>query len=216
MKKFILSCAVACVATFACLNEAHAQDSQIRFGIKAGADLMTLGSATSNGISLNYSNRVGFQGGVYADVPLSENISFVPQVLFTQKGGNIKTSISAAGTTVTFDGKTQINYVDVPLLIAFKVQPNLSLFAGPQVAFFMSQKTTLNATDGTQTENESSTNSAEFKKVLVGGNIGVGYNFTENIGLNLHYIFDLQHAGTGDSDSGEKNRGFALSVSYLF
>jgi outer membrane immunogenic protein len=216
MKKLILSCAVACVAVFPCINKTFAQDSKPRIGIKAGADLMTLGAATFNGLSIIYNYTFGFQGGLYADVPLSSQVSFAPQVLFAQKGGSINTDISVGNTTYTLQGKLHINYLDVPLLMGFKLKPNLTVFVGPQASFFMSQSTNLTTYNGSAGVTQKDNSSQGFRKALIGGNLGVGYNINSNVGINLHYTFDFQHAGEGSTDTGERNRGFALTVGYLF
>lgn len=216
MKNFILKCAVTCVTTFACINQTYAQAAKPHLGIKAGADLMTLGAATSNGISLNYKHQVGLQAGIYADVPLASNVSFVPQLLFSQKGGSLDASFTVGNVTTTFKGNSKINYLDVPLLFSFKLQPKLSFFVGPQVAFFMSQKSTLITYQNFDGVVQSNNSSDGFKKTILGGNLGVGYYFLKNVGLNLNYLFDFQHTYTGANDTGEKNSGFALTVSYLF
>jgi hypothetical protein len=55
-----------------------------------------------------------------------------------------------------------------------------------------------------------------FKKIIIGENLGLGYNFTKNVGLNLHCLIDFHHTYEGSTDTGETNSGLALSVSYLF
>lgn len=213
MKNLTLAIAVACVAVIGSINQTFAQSSKTRYGIKAGIDLMTLGSATSNGVSINYQSRVGFQGGFYAEESLSENVSFSPSVLYTQKGGDFNPTISG----VSFKGSTQINYIDVPLLFAFKLQSNISFYAGPQVSFLLSQRTTATGTMGSATATNTTTSTDGLRKTIFGANLGAGYKFSKNVGVNLNYIFDLQHvAESGSNDSGEKNSGFVLTVGYLF
>ena len=215
MKKIILSAAAACIAVLTTIGHAQAQNSKPIFGIKAGVDLMTLGSLNQNGVSVNYDYRAGFQGGLYADVSISNQVSFMPQLLYTQKGGNINTTLTNAGTSLKIIEHVQLNYFDVPLLFAFKPHTNLNLYVGPQVGFFLSQKSTATITDGTNTANDSNTSSDGVRKVVIGGNLGIGYNLAKNAGLDLNYIFDLQHVAS-QNDTGEKNSGFVLSVRYAF
>lgn len=206
MKKLFLFIALT---AFAIISATTQTNAQARFGIKAGATLTTLGSATANGVTVDYNYRPGFQGGVFAELPIAKAISFNPQVLFTQKGGNINTTVSGINLT----GHTQINYLDLPLLFGFKATPKLSFFVGPQVSFLMSTKTVVSVTGfGTQ----ESTDKTGVKNTLVGGNLGAGYDLTNNIGVNLHYMFDFGRAGEGSNDTGEKNSGFALTLGYKF
>lgn len=213
MKKHFLSLAVACLAVATFTNQSYAQSTKPRFGLKAGATLMTLGSATENGVSINYDNRLGFQAGGYADIPLSETVAVLPQLLFSQKGGNVNLS----GNGVTLKGTLQLNYLDLPVLFGFNATPALRFFAGPQVALLLSQKTTATVTGPGGSASDSGSSTDGFRKTLLGGNLGAGYKLTDNVGVNLHYMFDFQNTSDGStSDTGEKNRGFGLSLSYLF
>jgi outer membrane immunogenic protein len=208
MKNLKLSITLAFVAVLGLAGKTNAQSST-RVGLKAGLTYMTLGAATSNGVSINYDYRPGFQGGITFEAPLSESISFNPQLLYTQKGGNAIATIMG----INVDVKTQVNYIDLPLLFGFKANPSLSFYAGPQVSFLMSQKTVAIVTGyppATSTETD------DLQKTAVGGNIGAGYAITNNVGINLNYMFDFGHAGKGSNDTGERNSGFALTLGYKF
>lgn len=207
MKNLILSLTLAFVAVLGFAGKTNAQSST-RVGLKAGLTYMTLGSATSNGISVNYDFRPGFQGGITFEAPLSESVSFNPQLLYTQKGGNVNTTISG----INFKGFTQVNYLDLPLLFGFKANPKLAFFAGPQVSFLMSTKTVATVNNTTVT----STDKTGVKSTLLGGNLGAGYEISNNVGINLNYLFDFGHAGEGSNDTGERNSGFALTLGYKF
>jgi len=208
MKNFILSIALAGMVIIAGAGKTYAQKSQTRVGIKAGLSLTTLGAATANGVSINYDYRPGFQGGVFLEAPLSSSITFSPQVLFTQKGGNVNTTING----INIKGNTQLNYIDVPLLVGFKANPNLAFYVGPQASFLLSQKDVI--TSGPSTATNTSTTGT--RKTNFGGNLGAGYKFNDNVSLNVNYIFDFSHAAEGNYDNGERNSGFLFTVGYLF
>jgi outer membrane immunogenic protein len=213
MKNLILSCAIGCVAVICNINQTFAQTNKTRFGVKIGADLMTLGSASGSGISAVYNYRPGFQGGFYVETPLSAKVIFSPQLLYAQKGGNFIGSISGINVT----GSSQVNYIDLPILFAFKLESNLSFFAGPQVSFLLSQQTIATATLSGMSSTKTDNSTDGLRKTVFGLNLGAGYKFNENIGVNLHYVVDLQNAAeTGSNDTGEKNSGFALTVGFLF
>jgi len=216
MKNLIIYCAMACLAAFTCIDKSYAQNAKPRFGIKAGIDMMTLGTNNTNGVKFSYDYRLGFQAGIYADVPLCSQLSFLPQVLYTQKGGSINNALAVANYNI--NTKTKVNYLEVPLLIGFKPQHNLTLSAGPQVAFLLSQETYLNLKDGSSSSGINSNTKSGFRKTLIGANVGVGYLLTNNIGVNLNYSIDFQHLGNGSvkTSNGERNSGFALTASCLF
>lgn len=207
---------IVCAAIFAGINQTYAQNTKPHLGFKAGIDEMTLGSINQNGGKGNYDYRVGLQIGLYADVPLSSKLSFIPQALFTQKGGKLTGPTTAPNSHIITAG--EIDYFDVPLLIGFKLAPRITISAGPQVSFFSSQNTTRQEVGSFDIVNGRNYTNDGFKKVLIGGNVGVGYAFCRSFGLNLHYMHDFQSPGSGNSTliNGEINSGFALTVSYLF
>lgn len=208
MKNLILSFTLAFAVVLGFTANTNAQ-SKTSIGVKAGLTYMTLGAASSNGISVNYDFRPGFQGGLFVETPISENVFFAPQLLYTQKGGNASATISG----VTIDVKTQVNYIDLPILFGFKANPKLAFYVGPQASFLMSQKTVATITGfGSTTD----TNTDDLKKVAVGGNLGAGYTITDKIGVNLHYAFDFGHAAKSNADAGERNSGFALTLGVKF
>lgn len=209
MKNLILSFAIAGVAIIGSANTIYAQSNKTKFGIKAGVSLMTLGAATSNGVSVNYNHRPGFQGGIFTETSLSNSILFTAQALYTQKGGNVNTTISG----INFKGSTQVDYIDVPLLVGVKANSKLAFYFGPQVSFLLSQKTVMTASNGA---NSTSTDKTGLKSTLFGGNIGAGYKFTDNVGINVNYIFDFSNAAEKAYDSGEKNSGFLFTLGYSF
>ena len=209
MKKLIILSALGLTLT-AGLNTATAQSTTPRIGIKAGANYMTLGQLEAGGATYNYDYRFGFQGGLMADLPLSSQLSFMPQVLYAQKGGTVKATVG--GTTGEI--KTRINYLDVPLLIGFKPSPEVTLFAGPQVAFLLSQSSDTYV-NGAATSN--TTNTDGLRKNAIGGNVGIGYNINNNVSLTGNYVFDFDKAANDNAaQSKAKNSGFALSLGYSF
>lgn len=236
MKNLFLSCAMACAAAvFIGINQTQAQDLKPHFGITAGADLTTLGSSTYRNTSFNYQWRYGFQGGIYADLPLAKHFSIMPQVLYSQKGGKVDAKIpnllatsgssgSAGNSPSTaydnYTGSVRMNYIDVPVLLAYKPLADLSFFAGPQISFLLAQHSSfadMSVSGGTLTHDDTTNG---FKKTLLGGNVGVGYNLCKEASVHLHYMFDLQHVADKDASSAganpPKNSGFALTLSYLF
>nr|WP_294791812.1 porin family protein [uncultured Mucilaginibacter sp.] len=209
MKKLIILSALGLTLT-AGLNTATAQSTRPRIGIKAGANYMTLGQLETGGATYDYDYRFGFQGGLMADLPLASQLSFMPQVLYTQKGGNVKGTI---GST-TGELKTRLNYLDVPLLVGFKPSPDVTLFAGPQVAFLLSQSSDTYV-NGAATSNTTSTDG--LRKNAIGGHVGLGYNFNSNVSLIGNYVFDFDKAANDNSAQNRaKNSGFALSLGYSF
>lgn len=187
-----------------------AANDKMRFGIKAGPNLTKMGKLTVGNQEYSTDYKVGFQAGVYADLPMGGGFAFMPEATFTQKGGKLKETV--AGNTGEFDAK--VSYLDIPVLIGYKATPELTIFAGPQVSFLLSQKSTIRVNSDPATE---STDTKNFSKSIAGGAIGLGYSITPNINVNGRYMMDFQKALKDDAQQDKiKNSGFALSVGYTF
>ncbi|RZM29711.1 MAG: PorT family protein, partial [Pedobacter sp.] len=179
-------------------------------GIKAGANLSKFGEFKFLDEYYNSKHKVGFQAGVYAEIPLGASFAFLPEATFTQKGGKVEETV--LGTTGKIE--TTVNYIDVPFMIGFRATPELTIFAGPQVSFLLSQRTTFHI-DGEEQDDD--TNTENLSKSLAGGAAGIGYRIGDNLNINARYMMDFQNASKEDiGQDRAKNSGFALSLGYSF
>lgn len=187
-----------------------ASGDQIRFGIKAGANLSKFGELKFADEYYNSKHKVGFQAGVYAEIPLGASFAFLPEATFTQKGGKVEETV--LGTTGKIE--STVNYIDVPFMLGFRATPELTIFAGPQVSFLVSQKTTFHV-NGEEQDDDTSTDN--LSKSLAGGAAGIGYRIGDNLNINARYMMDFQNASKEDiGQDRAKNSGFALSLGYSF
>lgn len=200
------------ISIFSLTYIVKAQNKPIRLGIKAGANLTTLGSLEFLGEKYDYKYRPGFTAGVFGELPLGNNFYFVPEINYSEKGGKLKETVE--GTTGEINQK--VNYIDVPIAFSYNLVPSLRIFAGPQISFLLSQRTKIYV-NGEQ-QGEDNTDSKDIVKTLVGGVAGLSYNFTDNINLNGRYMMDLQDGYKGDAVGFDKvkNSGFAFTIGYKF
>jgi len=186
-------------------------EDQTRFGIKAGANMMRLGKLDFLGTDYNTKYKVGFQAGIYADIPLGGGIALMPEVLFSQKGGKVDETIG--GTRGEIDAT--VSYIDVPVLIGFKPAPEFTIFVGPQASFLVDQRSEV-IVNGVQ-QGDDITTKENMRKSVAGGVVGLGYNLTPNLGINARYMMDFQSAMKEDQNQDKlRNSGFALSLGYTF
>jgi hypothetical protein len=64
-------------------------------------------SISAQGISLSGDSKFNWKAGLIANIPVSENISFMPQLNYVSKGGKF----NIQGTSARFD----LNYVELPI-----------------------------------------------------------------------------------------------------
>jgi len=214
MKKLFIIALGLTTFSLALQTEVKAQAAsgdQIRFGIKAGANLTKVGEFNFLDTYYDSKHKVGFQAGVYADIPLGSSFAFLPEATFTQKGGKVEETV--LGTTGKIE--TTINYLDIPFMIGYRATPELTIFAGPQVSFLLSQKTALYE-DGEQ-QGDDITDTDNFRKSLAGAAAGLGYRIGDNLNINARYMMDFQEAAKDNVEQDRmKNSGFALSLGYSF
>lgn len=109
---------LAALAALSVLPAAHAQAT---FGLKAGLNVSRFaGESAPTGAE----SRLGVAGGVTADVPLTPQLSFRPEVLYAMKG------VTDGDVTLAVD------YVEIPALLAVTVPATdtgllVGAYAGP-------------------------------------------------------------------------------------
>ncbi|OCA73814.1 porin family protein [Chryseobacterium arthrosphaerae] len=193
MKKILFGLAlVAGTFTFA---QKTAASSPVRFGLKAGLNISTVSGGDS-------SSKAGFYGGAFANIPVAQDFSFQPEVLYSGMGAKAKANS---------DLKVNLDYISIPLMLQYNALPNLYLEAGPQFSFLINSKLKYksNSTDGKDV----------FKGFDFGLGIGAGYYFTQNIGVSARYVAGLTDVIKNRpdlSDDKSKNGVFQIGLAYKF
>lgn len=108
--------------------------SQFQFGLKAGANYANV--YDERGEDFRADGKIGFVGGLFITIPVGNVFGFQPELLYSQKG--FKATGKIVGTNY---GLTRTkNFIDVPLYLAIKPMPTLTVLAGPQFSYLISQK----------------------------------------------------------------------------
>ena len=154
-----------------------------KFSVQVGADISGA-SVTSNG-NLIAGPIHGYYGGFVLNIPTSELIDITPGLLFTQKG------FAAVTKDGQFTKRTQ--FVEVPFLVNFKLNPIVSLFVGPQFSYLATSANTYDP--AFNTVREQFYEDVNIKNYWVGV-IGVKFLLLNHIEVNGRYAIDLQATPT--------------------
>jgi len=193
MKKVLLS-AVAVMA----FMSVSAQET--RFGVKAGANL-----ANFTGDVDDLDSKVGFHVGGFAEIKLTDKFAVQPEILFSTQGAKYKES--------GYEEKTNLSYLNIPVMAKYYVAEKFSLEAGPQIGFLLSAKSKF---DGGGESGDVDIKDG-LKSIDFGVNFGAGYDFTENLSVGLRYNLGLSNISDSEEGDGKiKNSVFSLSVGYKF
>lgn len=201
MKKIFILAAGLFIA-----GAANAQ-SPVRFGVKAGVNIANIIKDDGDN-NFNTEGKTGFNAGVTADIPLTESVSFTPEVLFAQKGYKLTNNFGEYSQTT--------NFIDIPILASVRLAGPLDLVVGPQVSFLLSTKNKFETGYGSVEDvNE---NSDKFKKSLLGGVIGARYGLTQNLDVHGRYALDFQKNNeNGTTNTPEfKNQVWSFGLGYKF
>ena len=192
MKKIILVLSVIYSSSIAC--------AQVRFGVKAGYNLSTL--IYSGTISLNGERPIsGFNAGVYASIPLSESFSLVPECVYSAQGTSFQTNTS--------NGKLNYDYLNVPVLIRYKLPKGIFFETGLQVGILLSANEKTNAYT---TDIMYKTYGRDFAWPM-----GLGYQMPkQHFGVDLRYNLGLVNILISGSDVNVKNSVFQFGLFYTF
>lgn len=186
-------------------SSAYDMDSreELKIGIKAGANYSNVYSESGDDFVAD--GKVGFAGGIFVSIPLSQLVGIQPELMYSQKG------FKTEGTFL--DGKLTTNYLDVPIHLQIKPSPNVSLLVGPQLSYLLSTKYELNGFSAIDEENFDDNNN----RVNLGLSAGVDFT-VENFLISARGSWDLSEVNKDNttSDINYKNQLFQLTLGYRF
>lgn len=139
MKRIVLASVIA----FLGLLVSQYSLAQVQIGVRGGANLgFASKPAYLNSLTPAFRPSTGPTGAIFLDIPISDRVSFRPEVAYVQKGVSIKQSldINLGGFNLPFGATVayQSQHIEIPLLAKFNlsdgaVQPYL--IAGPAVSY---------------------------------------------------------------------------------
>jgi len=177
---------------------------KVRVGITGGLNVAN----TIDAYNSNFTTGAiaGFNAGLFLDLPLVYPLSFQPEILYSQKG------YAAVTTYGNFTQRS--NYVDIPLLLKFKLSPTFNILVGPQVAIPVSTTNTYdNGFDVTAREYYNTYG----QKTILDGVVGVSFDLSRSVELRARYTIDLQQNDQNASYGGDyRNQVWQVGLGFKF
>jgi len=165
---------------------------EIEFGIKAGLSADKIRLTNTNGLNTSVDGNNTFNFGAFGRIKVLVIGLFVqPELIFNKRGSNI--TVSDAGKNYTFSHSA--NYIDVPVLVGFKMLKLFRIYGGPNFQFMTKQNTDV-----------ASLNNPDFKKIdmkknTTGVQLGVGLDLLK-FRLDAKYDFNAVSMGSAFSYKG--------------
>lgn len=194
MKKLFLF-AILFVFCFAINAQSQSTRSpeEVRFGLKVGANFATLTGDTEN-----VKSRTSLHFGGVVEIPISENFSVQPEILYSSQGAKDSNS----------DDELKLDYLNIPVLAKFYVAHGLSIEAGPQIGFLLSAKEEF---DGESEDIKDFIKGTDF-----GLSLGIGCRMATGLNFGARYNIGLSDIPEGDGDGNIKNGVFQVFIGLLF
>jgi hypothetical protein len=195
MKKILI---LSTLISFLGVHSGFSQRSVSRYwegfkiGLKAGANFSNV--YDTQGDQFAADGKLGFAGGVFLEVPLSDYLGIRTEILYSQKG--FKATGQYLSVPYTFTRSS--DYIDVPVLLTLKPVPMLSINVGPQFSFLTKQTDVFSSTILT-TEQQQAFSNDNYRKNLMSLTAGVALDFGKVV-LDVRANYDLQR-NNGDGTS---------------
>jgi hypothetical protein len=221
MKK-ILVIAIVMIASVNFMN------AQTNFGIRAGINLGNVTGMDMNesipgvmSISSTTSMGVGFHVGAVANMEINDNWVFAPEVLYYtvafKETINISETIFGVSTSQSTSGTGSFSYIQIPLLIQFKLnkEGGLNFSAGPEFGIMMGSSVT--STDATGASTTTSGTSG-YNTLNIGVGIGAGYMLDMGLGFDVRYDLGLANVvkAQGTTAAEGKTGVILIGARYMF
>ncbi|WP_419870877.1 porin family protein [Chryseobacterium sp. CT-SW4] len=214
MKKLILGLAVVSTSLVFAQTTTTTSSSPLTFGVKGGMNVASL----SKGADLSDSkSKIGFNAGVFMNVPIASQFSIQPEVLYNDLGSKVTREYNVAGNTYKSDYSRNLGYIAVPVMFQYNATPEFYLEAGPEFGFLVNAKDKFkSSTNGNVSSQVSSLDKSDFQTFNFGIGIGAGYYFIPNLGLTVRYTAGVTDVYKNNSGDAVRNNVFQVGLAYKF
>lgn len=156
------------------------------FGLKGGVSFSNIIKTDDSDFKTDY--NTGFNAGVFINIPIVDRLSFQPEAMFSQKGyKSERTGILGNGTLTQ-----TTNWIDIPILAKINAASGFNIYLGPQVSFLTKTTTKYEGEFTTSQQTKYEDDADKFKKSIVGGVLGAGFDLSNNFSINGRYALDFQ------------------------
>lgn len=164
---------------------AQSDSKNIQLGAKGGVNFSKLSGDDFEDVD----SRTSFNVGLVAEIPLSERISFQPEVFYSGQGFDIIQGEDRIFNT-SEDIEYQLDYIQVPLLLKAYLVKGLSVEAGPQFGFKIHEEfdSEPNSDGGDVEINEDDSYVKDFDTSVA---LGTSYKFDNGFFLSARYTLGL-------------------------
>lgn len=171
-----------------------ASAQEIKFGVKGGLNVATLGDDSGD-----VESRMGIHAGGFISVPILDKLRLKPEIVYSMQGAQ-----------EDFGGdERKYDYLNIPVMAKYMITKNFNIQAGPQLGILLSAKEEAN---GEELDVKDGLASTDF-----GMGFGLGYETDDNISLEARYNYGMSNIlGGGNGGLSQTNQVIQLSLGIAF
>jgi hypothetical protein len=216
------------ILSFVFIGTLSAQGN-LGFGIKGGLNMAKLNVEDAD-VDMDEGFKLGPTFGGFVTYNLNDKLAIQPEILYTAKGGSYEYSESmmGGGYDVLWDSNSELkmNWLDIPILVAFKPNDKIRIFAGPFLEIYLNGKAdyegTISGTYEGETFSESESGSEDIESDEInspgfGLIFGGAYMLGNNLEVEARYALGLTSIIEDEGEDIEgslKNSGIQVLVNY--
>ena len=161
--------------------------------------------------------KTGLYVGVTATIPVSDEFSVQPELIYNQLGA--KTNLYDFGGIIgNVSTTTKLDYISLPVMLQYNFPSNFYLELGPEFSYMVSAKQGLSTSIISPSTD---INMDYLNRLNVGAGFGAGYNLNKNIGISARYTFGLTGLGKNGNVTdyfleSAKNNNLQVGVNFKF
>jgi len=213
MRNLIVFTTVFIFALSSSYSYSQSDSKAVQLGAKGGVNFSKITGDDFEDVD----SRTSFNAGLVAEIPLSERISFQPEVFYSGQGFNVVQAEDRFFNT-SEDIEYQLDYIQVPLLLKVYLIKGLSVEAGPQFGFKIHEEfdSEPNSDGGDFEINENDSYVKDFDTSLA---IGTSYKFDGGFFVSARYTMGLSSVFKDDTlfeNVDGKNEVLQLGLGFMF
>jgi hypothetical protein len=166
------------------------QKHNVQLGLKAGVNI-----ANYNDAANSIDSRVGFHGGLLAQILVNPKFGIQPELVYSQQGAKFRT------------GTDKLDYLNIPILFQYLTPGGFRLETGPQIGVLANAK--FKYENGVEVDIKNTVKSSDIAWAF-----GLGFISSSGLGIDARYNLGLTDITNGNPDI--KNRVWQIGAFYQF
>ncbi len=218
----------------------------VKFGVKGGLNVSNLpmNYPSNEFVNIESNRNFGYHLGGFLEYKIKEKFYIQPELLLSLQGNEIVQSFSTpsfGGYWATLSIYSRLYYLNMPIMLKYKVNEKFYIELGPQIGYIISANADYKYEDSDSPKVNSMVNinlledgkyrfledTVDFKSTInrfdLGLNVGFSYDISKNIFIQGRYNFGLSKVNEEQRDEEgsiisyqAKNSVLQFSLGYKF